>query len=406
MGQPNRLGYFGDYGGRFVPETLMVAILELEREYKSARKDRKFQIELKRLLTTYVGRPTPLYFARRLSEKYRGPQIYLKREDLSHTGAHKINNCVGQGLLAARMNKKRIIAETGAGQHGVAVATVAALLKQSCTIYMGREDMKRQAPNVSRMNLLGARVVPVDSGSRTLKDATNEAIRDWVTNVHTTHYIIGSTVGPHPYPMIVRDFQSIIGKETKKQIVSLINRMPDQIIACVGGGSNSLGMFFPFLKEEKVKLIGVESSGEGLSTHLHAATLSKGRPGVLHGSYSYLLQDKFGQVQVSHSIAAGLDYPGVGPEHSELKDNKRVEYASVTDKQALSAFIDLTETEGIIPALESSFALAYAKKIAPKLSKKNIIIVNLSGRGDKDLANESVVRLLNERISRKKHNGT
>ncbi len=405
MGQPNKLGYFGEYGGRYVPETLMAALIELEDNYKKALKDKSFQAELKRLLSTYVGRPTPLYFAKHLTSKYKGAQIYLKREDLAHTGAHKINNCIGQGLLAKEMNKKRIIAETGAGQHGVAVATIASLFNQSCTIYMGIEDMKRQAPNVARMNLLGAEVIPVDSGSKTLKDATNEAIRDWVTNVATTHYIIGSTVGPHPYPKMVRDFQSVIGRETKRQIRKLKKRLPHQIIACVGGGSNSLGMFYPFVNDKSVKLTGVESSGNGLNTHLHAATLTKGKPGVLHGSFSYLLQNKFGQVKTSHSIAAGLDYPGVGPEHSFLKDKDRVNYVSVTDKEALNAFIELTETEGIIPALESSFALAYAKKIAPKLPKKNILVVNLSGRGDKDLANDEVAGLLNKKLESKRKMG-
>jgi len=405
MGQPNKLGYFGNYGGRFVPETLMAALLELEEGYKKALKNPAFKAELKRLLSTYVGRPTPLYFAERLTSKYNGAQIYLKREDLAHTGAHKINNCIGQGLLARIMNKKRIIAETGAGQHGVAVATITSLFNQSCTIYMGIEDMKRQAPNVARMNLLGAEVIPVDSGSKTLKDATNEAIRDWVTNVGTTHYIIGSTVGPHPYPKLVRDFQSVIGRETRRQILKQKKRLPHQIIACVGGGSNSLGIFYPFIKDKSVKLTGVESSGNGLNTHLHAATLTKGKPGILHGSFSYLLQDKFGQVKTSHSIAAGLDYPGVGPEHSFLKDQSRVNYVTVTDKEALSAFIELTETEGIIPALESSFAIAYTKKIAPKLPKNYILVVNLSGRGDKDLANDEVACLLDKRLKARSKKG-
>jgi len=383
--QPNRLGYFGKYGGRFVPETLFSALLELEKEYRKAKNDLEFQAELDRLLSTYAGRPTPLYWAKRLTQKWGGAKIYLKREDLAHTGAHKINNCIGQGLLALRMGKKRIIAETGAGQHGVAVATVACLFGLKCTIYMGTEDMQRQAPNVSRMRLLQAEVVPVDSGSATLKDATNQALRDWVTNVGNTHYIIGSTVGPHPYPMLVRDFQSIIGKEAKKQIQRMEKKYPDGVIACVGGGSNSLGIFYHFLKDRKVRLIGVESAGTGLNTHLHAATLNRGRPGVLHGSFSYLLQDRFGQVLTTHSIAAGLDYPGVGPEHSFLKDLGRVDYVAVTDKSALSSFMELSETEGIIPALESSFALAYAKKIARKLDQKSILLVNLSGRGDKDL---------------------
>jgi tryptophan synthase beta chain len=370
-----------------VPETLMAALLELEEQYRSARKDKSFRSTCKELLHTYAGRPTPLYFARRLTEKWKGGQIYLKREDLTHTGAHKINNCLGQGLLAERMGKKRLIAETGAGQHGVAVATVACLFGMKCTVYMGRLDMERQAPNVSRMKLLKAEVIGVDSGSRTLKDATNEAIRDWVTNVNSSHYIIGSTVGPHPYPVMVRDFQSVIGDETRKQIKHTKNRLPDTIIACVGGGSNALGIFHRFLKEKKVRLIGVESSGNGLQSNRHAATLRKGKPGVLHGSFSYLLQDKHGQISSTHSVAAGLDYPGVGPEHSFLKDLDRVEYVTVTDRMALAAFVELSETEGIIPALESSFALAYAKKLTPKMKSTSIIIVNLSGRGDKDLAN-------------------
>lgn len=401
MGIPNKLGYFGQYGGRFVPETLMAALLELENEYKKARKNHAFKSELKRLLATYAGRPTPLYYAKRLTEKWGGAQIFLKREDLTHTGAHKINNCLGQGLLAHKMNKKRIIAETGAGQHGVAVATIACLFGQKCTIYMGRIDMKRQAPNVSRMNLLGAEVIPVDSGSKTLKDATNEAIRDWVTNVGTTHYIIGSTVGPHPYPMMVRDFQSIIGQETKRQIKALKKRLPDVIVACVGGGSNSLGMFHSFVGDKKVEIIGVESSGNGLNTLMHAATLNRGKPGVLHGSFSYLLQDNFGQVQTTHSIAAGLDYPGVGPEHSFLKDTNRVRYVSVTDNEALRAFFELSEIEGIIPALESSFAIAYAKKIARKMKPNKILVINLSGRGDKDLANSRVAAMIKKRMPAK-----
>jgi tryptophan synthase beta chain len=363
----------------------MAALLELEQAYEKARRDSAFRKELNQLLSGYAGRPTPLYLARRLTEKWKGPKIYLKREDLAHTGAHKINNCLGQALLTRRMGKKRVVAETGAGQHGVAVATVACLFGQKCTIYMGTEDMERQAPNVSRMRLLKAEVIPVDSGSRTLKDATNEAMRDWVTNVDATHYIIGSTVGPHPYPMIVRDFQSVIGREAKRQIRKLETRLPDFIVACVGGGSNAIGIFNSFLKNPRVKLIGVESSGDGLGTLRHAATLKKGKPGVLHGSYSYLLQDGFGQVLTTHSIAAGLDYPGVGPEHSFLKDLTRVTYVTVTDRDAISAFIELSETEGIIPALESSFALAYARRLARKVDRKGIVLVNLSGRGDKDL---------------------
>ncbi|MCP4566605.1 MAG: tryptophan synthase subunit beta [FCB group bacterium] len=386
MGQPNKLGYFGLYGGRFVPETLIVALLDLEKEYKLARRDKSFRRELKRLLQTYAGRPTALYHAKRLTEKWKGAQIYLKREDLTHTGAHKINNCLGQGLLAVRMGRKRLIAETGAGQHGVAVATVASLFGLACTVYMGKTDMARQAPNVNRMKLLKAEVIGVGSGSKTLKDATNEAIRDWVTNVSSTHYIIGSTVGPHPYPLIVRDFQSIIGRETKAQAKRMLKKLPEVIIACVGGGSNSLGIFHDFIKETKVRLIGVETSGFGLHTGQHAATLSRGKPGVLHGSFSFLLQDKEGQIRPTHSIAAGLDYPGVGPEHSHLKSTGRAEYVTVTDKQALAAFVELSQMEGIIPALESSFALAYAKRLAPQLGRKRTIIVNLSGRGDKDMA--------------------
>ena len=334
MGQPNKLGYFGKYGGRFVPETLMAALTELEEEYRLARNDRSFKAELGRLLSTYAGRPTPLYHAERLTQKWKGAQVYLKREDLTHTGAHKINNCLGQGLLARRMGKKRVIAETGAGQHGVAVATVACLFGQECRVYRGREDIRRQAPNVSRISLLGAEVVPVDSGSRTLKDATNEAIRDWVTNVRTTYYVLGSTVGPHPYPLMVRDFQAVIGKETRRQVKALIKRLPDVIVACVGGGSNSLGMFNAFVKDAGVRLVGVESAGDGIATGAHAATLRKGKPGILHGSYSYLLQDRHGQVMPTHSIAAGLDYPGVGPEHSSLKDSGRVTYVSATDREA------------------------------------------------------------------------
>jgi len=390
LGQQNKLGYFGEYGGRFVPETLMSALLDLDNAYNIAKKDKSFKKELTRLLNTYAGRPTPLYFASRLTQKWKGAEIYLKREDLAHTGAHKINNCLGQGLLAFNMGKKRIIAETGAGQHGVAVATVSALFGQSCTVYMGAEDMKRQAPNVARMNLLGAEVIPVNSGSKTLKDATNEAIRDWVTNVKTTHYIIGSTVGPHPYPLMVREFQSIIGKEAKMQLRSLKDKKPDVIVACVGGGSNALGIFHAFIKYPEVKLIGVEAAGCGINTNQHAATLKKGKPGILHGSYSYLLQDKHGQVAPTHSIAAGLDYPGVGPEHSHLKDSRRAEYVTVRDDEAMAVFVELSQTEGIIPALESSYALAYAKEIARKMPEDKILLINLSGRGDKDLANEKL----------------
>jgi len=408
LGQPDALGYFGRYGGRFVPETLMVALLELELKYRQAQNDKYFRAELNRLLRTYAGRPTPLYHAKRLTAKWGGAQVYLKREDLLHTGAHKINNCLGQGLLAQKMGKKRIIAETGAGQHGVAVATVACLFGQECAVYMGSEDMERQKPNVDRMRLLGAEVVPVESGSRTLKDATNEAIRDWVSNIKTTHYIIGSTVGPHPYPMMVRDFQSVIGKETRAQLKSENIGVPEAIIACVGGGSNSMGMFHAFVPDRRVRLVGVESAGDGLKTRRHAATLGKGRPGVLHGSFSYLLQDNFGQISATHSIAAGLDYPGVGPEHSHLKDSNRVQYVSIPDREAIKAFIELTATEGIIPALESSFALAYAKKIARRMKPEAVLVVNLSGRGDKDLANNAVRQIIDhpdksapKRIARK-----
>jgi len=384
MGLPNHLGYFGPYGGRFVPETVMGCLLELEETYKKAKKDKSFQQELKQLLSQYSGRPTPLYLAERLSQKWKGGKIYLKREDLNHTGAHKINNCLGQALLARRMGKKRIIAETGAGQHGVATATVASLFGFECVIYMGKEDMQRQRLNVLRMKILGAKVVPVNSGTATLKDATNEAIRDWVTNVRTTHYIIGSTVGPHPYPLIVRDFQAVIGEESKRQILEKENRLPDYIVACVGGGSNALGIFYPFLKD-KVKLIGVESAGRGINSNFHAASLCKGKPGVLHGSYSYLLQNSDGQVKPTYSMAPGLDYPGVGPEHSYLKDYRKVQYVAVSDKEALESFLELSQTEGIIPALEPCFALAYAKKLSKKLNKNQIVIINLSGRGDKDL---------------------
>ncbi len=384
MGLPNHLGYFGPYGGRFVPETVMGCLLELEETYKKAKKDKSFQQELKQILSQYSGRPTPLYFAERLTKKWRGSKIYLKREDLNHTGAHKINNCLGQILLAKRMGKKRIIAETGAGQHGVATATVASLFGFKCVIYMGKEDMHRQRLNVLRMKILGAEVITVNSGTATLKDATNEAIRDWVTNVRTTHYIIGSIVGPHPYPMIVRDFQVVIGEETERQILAKEKRLPDYIVACVGGGSNALGIFYPFLNSN-VKLIGVESAGKGIDSHFHAASLCKGKPGILHGSYSYLLQNSDGQVRPTYSIAPGLDYPGVGPEHSFLKDYRKVQYVAVPDKEAMRAFSELSQMEGIIPALESCFALAYVKKLAKRLDKNRIVIINLSGRGDKDL---------------------
>ncbi|CUT02203.1 tryptophan synthase subunit beta [Candidatus Chrysopegis kryptomonas] len=385
---PDSRGYFGIYGGKFIPETLVPAVEELERWYLKLRDDKSFQEEFDYYLKNYVGRPTPLYLARRLSEYLGGAKIYLKREDLCHTGAHKINNTIGQALLAKRMGKRRIIAETGAGQHGVAVATVCALFDFECVIYMGEEDMKRQEMNVYRMKLLGADVRPVAaSGSKTLKEAINEAIRDWVTNVKTTFYMIGSVVGMHPYPMMVRDFQSVIGKETKKQILEIEGKLPDVIIACVGGGSNSIGIFYPFIEHvPNVKLIGVEAGGKGLDTGLHSASLTAGKPGVLHGAMQYLLQDEDGQVLNTHSISAGLDYPGVGPEHSFLKDAGLVEYTIATDDEAIEAFRLLSKLEGIIPALESAHAVAYAMKIAPKMRKDEIVIVNLSGRGDKDLA--------------------
>lgn len=382
---PNKKGYFGNFGGKFVPETLMYALCELEREYKKAKRDRKFIQQLDYYLKEYAGRPTPLYLAKNLS-KYLGiHRIYLKREDLLHTGAHKINNTLGQVLLALRMGKTRIIAETGAGQHGVATAAVAALFGLKCDVYMGEEDIERQRPNVFRMKLLDTRVIPVKSGSKTLKDATTEAIRDWVTNVRTTHYIIGSVVGPHPYPMIVRDFQSVIGKEARIQILKKEKRLPDYLVACVGGGSNALGLFHPFFGDKQVKFIGVEAAGEGILSGRHAATLVSGKPGVLHGSKSDLLEDKFGQIKIAHSIAAGLDYPGVGPEHAYYKKIGRAKYVAINDKEALEGFKLLSEIEGIIPALEPAHAIAYLKKLAGKINKNSIIIVCLSGRGDKDL---------------------
>jgi len=376
--------HFGPFGGKFVPETLMAPLEELDEAYRRYRRDPVSRDKLKRLLSEYVGRPTPLYFASRLSEYAGGARIYLKREDLCHTGAHKINNCLGQALLAVRMGKKRIIAETGAGQHGVAAATACALLGLDCEVYMGAEDMERQKPNVFRMDLLGARVIPVTTGSRTLKDACNEALRDWVTNVRTTYYLLGSTVGPHPYPTMVRDFQSVIGREAKRQFNKSPGGLPDYLVACVGGGSNSLGLFHPFLKDP-VRFVGVEAGGRGISTGAHAASLIKGRPGVLHGSFSYLLQDRHGQVRPTHSISAGLDYPGVGPEHSFFKETGRAEYVSVTDRETIEATVRLSQLEGIIPALESAHAIAYGIKLARKLEKNKNIIICLSGRGDKDL---------------------
>jgi len=382
---PDAGGHFGPYGGVFVSETLVQALDELKAAYARYRNDPEFQAEFAYELKHYVGRPSPVYHARRLSGRCGGAQIYLKREDLNHTGAHKINNVIGQALLARRMGKPRVIAETGAGMHGVAAATIAARYGMECVVYMGSEDIKRQVQNVYRMKLLGATVVPVESGSKTLKDALNEAMRDWVTNVENTYYIIGTVAGPHPYPMMVRDFQSVIGREAREQIQELAGRLPDAVVACVGGGSNAMGMFHSFLADEKVRLIGVEAAGHGLESGKHAATLCAGRPGVLHGNRTYLLQDENGQIIETHSISAGLDYPGVGPEHAWLKDSGRAEYVAVTDEDALQAFHDLCRLEGIIPALESAHALAYAAKIAPRMRRDQILLVNLSGRGDKDM---------------------
>jgi tryptophan synthase beta chain len=382
---PDSRGHFGPYGGVFVAETLIAALEELKAAYAEARRDPAFMAEYEYELKHYVGRPSPVYHAKRWSELLGGAQIYLKREDLNHTGAHKVNNCIGQALLARRMGKPRVIAETGAGQHGVATATVAARYGMECVVYMGSEDVKRQAANVYRMKLLGAKVVPVESGSKTLKDALNEAMRDWVTNVANTFYIIGTVAGPHPYPMMVRDFQAVIGEECKTQMPDMVGRQPDAVIACVGGGSNAMGIFYPYIPVEGVKLIGVEAAGEGLETGRHAASLTAGVPGVLHGNRTYLLQDENGQIIDTHSVSAGLDYPGVGPEHAWLKDSGRAEYVPITDAEALQAFHDLCCYEGIIPALESSHAIAYAAKLAPTLPKDKILLVNLSGRGDKDM---------------------
>jgi tryptophan synthase beta chain len=382
---PDSRGHFGPYGGVFVAETLMHALDELREAYAKYRNDAEFVAEFRDDLKHYVGRPSPVYEAKRWSEKLGGARIFLKREDLNHTGAHKINNTVGQAMLARRMGKPRVIAETGAGQHGVATATVAARYGMECVVYMGSEDIKRQSANVFRMKLLGATVVPVESGSKTLKDAMNEAMRDWVTNVENTFYIIGTVAGPHPYPMMVRDFQSVIGIEAKGQMLEQAGRQPDALIACVGGGSNAMGLFYPYLEDKAVRLIGVEAAGLGLASGKHSASLCAGRPGVLHGTRSYLLQDENGQIIETHSVSAGLDYPGVGPEHAWLKDSGRAEYVAVTDGEALSAFHDLCHLEGIIPALESSHALAYAAKLAPTLARDRLLLVNLSGRGDKDI---------------------
>jgi tryptophan synthase beta chain len=382
---PDKQGYFGEFGGRFVPETLVPALDELTTAYESCKTDKGFWVEFDFLCREYAGRPTPLYLAENLTQRCGGAQIHLKREDLAHTGAHKINNALGQGLLAKRMGKKRIIAETGAGQHGVATAAVCAKLGMDCIIYMGEEDVRRQSLNVFRMKLMGAEVCPVSAGSKTLKDAINEAMRDWVTNASDTYYLLGSVVGPHPYPSMVRDFQSIIGKETREQILKKTGRLPDYIVACVGGGSNAIGIFYPFINDESVQLIGVEAGGKGIRTNKHAASLAKGQVGVLHGSKSYVLQDRYGQIMETHSISAGLDYPGVGPEHSFLKDSGRATYVTVTDKEALAGFQLLCQTEGITPALESAHAIVYAVGIAGNLDKDKIVVVNLSGRGDKDM---------------------
>ncbi|MGG4267046.1 tryptophan synthase subunit beta [Peribacillus simplex] len=390
--QPDKTGHFGAYGGRFVPETLMSAITELEDAYEQSKKDPEFQKQLSYYLKQYIGRETPLYFAENLTKLAGGANIYLKREDLNHTGAHKINNTIGQALLTQKMGKKKVIAETGAGQHGVATATVCALLKLECIIFMGEEDIRRQKLNVFRMELLGAKVISVSQGSGTLKDAVNEALRYWVANVDDTHYIMGSVLGPHPFPVIVRDFQSVIGNETKRQYLETVHSLPDAVVACIGGGSNAMGMFYPFIEDETVKLYGVEAAGHGLETPLHASSLTKGKPGVLHGAFMYVLQNEDGQIQETHSISAGLDYPGVGPEHSYLKDTNRVVYTSVTDDEALEALVTLSREEGIIPALESSHAISYGLKLAKQMEKETGLVICLSGRGDKDV--ETVQSLL------------
>ena len=382
---PDARGHFGRFGGRFVPETLMAPLIELEKAYAASRRDRAFQRRLADLLTHYAGRPTPLYHAARLSEHAGGAQIWLKREDLCHTGAHKVNNVLGQALLAARMKKKRVIAETGAGQHGVATATACALLDLQCEVYMGAEDVERQALNVFRMKLLGARVIPVESGSKTLKDAVNEALRDWVTNVRTTYYLLGSALGPHPYPVMVRELHSVIGREARRQARAIVKKLPDVLVACVGGGSNAIGLFHPFIGDRKVRIIGVEPGGEGISTGRHGASMSAGAVGVLHGCMSYLLQSDDGQIATAHSISAGLDYPGVGPEHAYYRDAGRFEFVSVTDAEALEGFEALTRLEGIMPALESAHAVAHAMKLAKTLPRTKTIVIGLSGRGDKDV---------------------
>ena len=393
---PDKNGNFGQYGGRYVAETLMPLILDLEKKYLYYKKNKKFNDEFSELSKDYIGRPSPLYYAKNLTEYLGGAKIYFKRDELNHTGAHKINNCLGQVLLALRMNKKRIIAETGAGQHGVATATVCALFGLECIVYMGKKDIERQKPNVFKMNLLGAKIIPVESGSASLKDAMNEALRDWVSNVENTFYIIGTAAGPHPYPMMVRDFQSIIGKELKNQIIKKENRLPNSLVACIGGGSNSLGLFYNFLDDEKVSLYGVEAGGKGIKTGQHAASLSAGKPGVLHGNKTYLIQDSAGQIKEAHSISAGLDYPGIGPEHSWLKDTGRVKYVYANDKDAIKAFKICCKLEGIIPALEPAHALSFVLKFASKQNKKHILVMNMCGRGDKDL--DSIAKYLNIKI--------
>ncbi len=393
---PDKRGRFGIYGGRFVAETLMPLIIEVEKQYKLAKKDKVFQKKLNYYFKHYVGRPSPLYFAERLTKHLKGPKIYFKRDELNHTGAHKINNCIGQILLAKRMGKKRIVAETGAGQHGLATATICALFNLECVIYMGASDIKRQAPNVFKMKLLGAKINVVESGTATLKDAMNEALRDWVANVEKTFYVIGTVAGPHPYPLMVRDFQSVIGSEAKKQILKAENRLPTHVLACIGGGSNALGLFSAFLNYTNIELIGVEAGGCGLKTNKHAASISRGKPGFLHGNFTYLLQDKDGQIKDAHSISAGLDYPGIGPEHSYLKDIGRVKYVTATDSEALNAFKTCTRLEGIIPALEPSHALAYLLKLSKKLKKTDLVIMNMCGRGDKDIL--SIAEKLNVKL--------
>ncbi|HLB01669.1 MAG TPA: tryptophan synthase subunit beta [Nitrospiria bacterium] len=396
MKVPDQMGHFGVYGGRYVPETLMPALQQLEQAYLAAKKDRRFRAELDYYLREYAGRPTPLYFASQLTKRLKGARIYLKREDLCHTGAHKINNTIGQALLARRMGKQRVIAETGAGQHGVATATVAAMFGLECEVYMGTEDMERQALNVFRMRLLGAKVTPVSTGSRTLKDAISEAMRDWTTNVRTTHYILGSVLGAHPYPMLIRDFQSVIGREARRQILKAEGKLPDYLVACVGGGSNALGLFHRFLSDRKVRMIGVEAGGYGIESGKHAARFADGSIGVLHGTRTWLLQDEDGQIRLTHSVSAGLDYAAVGPEHSFYRDQRRIEYTYATDEEALSAFELMSQTEGIIPALESAHAIAHVVKLAPRVKKNQLILINLSGRGDKDV--QQVARLRGEKL--------